>query len=209
MLILIEDALPLEYVYKPSAKVKNLGDWSLRDAIVACVERDDSRGKEFIYKKYYGYLMSVVFRYIRDAHEAEELVNESFLKGFRAIGRFKVNAESETIEKPFMGWLARIASNLCIDHLRAKKALYLVEDNLHLETPDTYVIPSQDIEIEEIMALLNRLPDIQRIIFILFEIEGYSHEEIAARLNIPESTSRTYLTRGKQKLRTYYKKLYR
>lgn len=152
--------------------------------------------------------MSVVFRYIKDAHEAEELVNEAFLKGFRAMGRFKVRDGAGSVERPFMGWLSRIASNVCIDHLRAKKALYLVEDNLELESPDMHVPPSQDIEIEEIMALLNHLPEIQRVIFILFEIEGYSHEEIAGKLKIPESTSRTYLTRAKQKLRIYYKKLY-
>lgn len=152
--------------------------------------------------------MSVIFRYIKDVHDAEELVNEAFIKGFRAIGRFKMHAEDESVERPFMGWLARIASNVCIDHLRAKKALHLVEDNTELETRDNQVLPSQDLEINEIMELLNRLPEIQRVIFILFEVEGYSHEEVASQLNIPESTSRTYLTRAKQKLRMYYKKLY-
>ena len=205
---MIEEALPLDYVHKPSAKVKRLGDWSLRDAITACAEKDDSRGKEWIYKKYYGYLMSVIFRYIKDAYDAEELVNEAFLKGFRAISRFKIQGDQSDIERPFMSWLSRIASNVCIDHLRAKKALYLVEDNTELETQDNMVLPTQDLEINEILNLLNRLPEIQRVIFVLFEIEGYSHEEVSAQLDIPESTSRTYLTRAKQKLRMYYKKLY-
>lgn len=58
--------------------------------------------------------------------------------------------------------------------------------------------------VEDIMKLLKQLPDVQRSIFNLFEIEGYSHEEIGEMLNIPESTSRTYLTRAKQRLRKLY-----
>ena len=65
-------------------------------------------------------------------------------------------------------------------------------------------MPSQG---QDILKLLDKLPEIQRVIFTLFEVEGYSHEEIAQQLNIPESTSRTYLTRGKQKLRVLYKQM--
>jgi RNA polymerase sigma-70 factor (ECF subfamily) len=57
---------------------------------------------------------------------------------------------------------------------------------------------------EDILKLLERLPEIQRIIFNLYEIEGYAHEEIGKMLNIPDSTSRTYLTRAKQRLRKLY-----
>jgi RNA polymerase sigma-70 factor (ECF subfamily) len=60
------------------------------------------------------------------------------------------------------------------------------------------------LEVNEIMRLLDQLPEIQKTIFNLYEIEGYSHDEIAQMLNIPDSTSRTYLTRAKQKLRKLY-----
>lgn len=192
---------------KPAAKVKNLGESTLRDAIYACLRRD-SKGEEFIYRKYYGYIKAVVYRYIKDHHDAEELVNEAFIKGFKAIDRFSVNGDKQTIEKPFMAWLARIATNVCIDHLRAKKQLYLVEDQTELESSSSFVKPNDNLEVADIMRLLDQLPDIQRVIFNLFEVEGFSHEEIATQLNIPESTSRTYLTRAKQKLRIFYNKLY-
>jgi len=60
------------------------------------------------------------------------------------------------------------------------------------------------LEYEDMLSLIQQLPDIQRSIFNLYEIEGYSHEEIGKELGIPESTSRTYLTRAKQKLRKLY-----
>lgn len=66
------------------------------------------------------------------------------------------------------------------------------------------VMVTDRLAVEDILKLLNQIPDVQRSIFNLFEIEGYTHEEIGKMLDIPESTSRTYLTRAKQRLRKLY-----
>ena len=177
---------------------------SLRRAIDACAQNNSDKAKEYIYKQYYGYIMAVVLRYVKDSYDAEELVNESFIKAFKSMNRFKMNGDLDSLEKLFLGWMARISSNLSIDHLRAKKQVALIDDHNQFEAFVNPSTPSVSLEVDDILKLLDSLPEIQRLIFNLFEVEGYSHEEIGLKLGIPESTSRTYLTRAKKKLRELY-----
>jgi len=177
---------------------------TLREALESCVVDKSERGKSFVYKKYYGYVMAVVLRYITSEMEAEEAVNESFVKAFRKIEAFEMHADEEALEKTFRSWLARIAVNTSIDLLRTRKPTSFLEDTSDEEMKSHTVVMTDRLGVEDIMKLLTRLPDIQRSIFNLFEIEGYSHEEIGTMLHIPESTSRTYLTRAKQRLRKLY-----
>lgn len=189
---------------KPLGQCKTQFLLSLKGAIEACAQKNSNQAKEFIYKQYYGYLMAVVLRYIKDAHDAEELVNESFIRVFKNMGRFKMDGEIITLEKLFLGWISRITANLSIDHLRAKKQITLIEDNSQFESFLLPKKPTDNLEVEDILGLLERLPEIQRLIFNLYEVDGYSHEEIGIKLGIPQSTSRTYLTRAKKKLRELY-----
>lgn len=177
---------------------------SLRGALQECVLNKTERGKSFIYKKYYGYVMAVVLRYISAEMESEEAVNESFVKVFRKLETFECHEDDEILEKTFRSWLARIAVNTSIDMLRSRKPLQFFEDTAEAEFKQHAVTIADRLAVDDIMKLLDRIPDIQRSIFNLFEIEGYSHEEISEMLRIPESTSRTYLTRAKQRLRKLY-----
>lgn len=178
-------------------------------AINACARNNDERAKELIYRKLYGYINAVISRYIKDIHDTEELVNETFIKAFKAIHTFSyTEIEEEKVEKFFYGWLGRIAANLSIDHLRSKKRLRLKDDNVsEADLRKVYIAPMNNLEVQDILKLMDQLPDVQRIIFNLYEVEGFSHQEIGQQLKIPESTSRTYLTRAKQKLRSLYSQL--
>lgn len=177
---------------------------SLEQAVDACAKQNDARSKEFIYKKFYGFIMSVVMRYVKNIHDAEELANESFIRAFSKIGTFVGRESGEQYDRLFRAWLARISVNISIDFLRVKKKLLNLDD---VPEPEGHVSPvyiADTLEVADILKLLNQLPDIQKTIFNLYEVEGYSHDEIAALLDIPESTSRTYLTRAKKKLRALY-----
>jgi len=178
-------------------------------AINACARNNDERAKELIYRKLYGYINAVISRYVKDIHDTEELVNETFIKAFKAIHICSLtDIEESKVEKFFYGWIGRIAANLSIDHLRSKKRLRMKDDNVSEdELKKVYVSPVNNLEVQDILKLLGQLPDVQRIIFNLYEVEGFSHQEIAQQLKIPESTSRTYLTRAKQKLRLLYSQL--
>lgn len=136
--------------------------------------------------------------------EAEEMANECFVKIFKKITSFSLHDDPVVLEKTFKSWIARIAVNTSIDALRVRKQMYMIDDLSSGETAHLSVKNDSRLEYDDILALIRQLPDIQRSIFNLYEIEGYSHEEIGKQLNIPESTSRTYLTRAKQKLRKLY-----
>jgi RNA polymerase sigma factor (sigma-70 family) len=163
---------------------------SLQDALERCL-RDREDGKAFVYKKYYGYLMAIIIRYVKQDVDAEELVNESFVRVFRKLESFNRDIDDENLEKSFRAWIGR-------------KQFYSVEDLGEGDMHTPAVQLDSRLEVNEIMRLLDQLPEIQKTIFNLYEIEGYSHDEIAQMLNIPDSTSRTYLTRAKQKLRKLY-----
>lgn len=177
---------------------------TLDSALDACVQKDEERAKEFIYKKYYGYVLAVVTRYVKSEYDAEELVNETFIKAFKNLPRFNRVGEGPILEKSFRGWLARIAANLSIDLLRSQKNMVAMEEVGEQDIKPVLINASDKLFAEDILKLLERLPEIQRIIFNLYEVEGYAHEEIGKMLNIPDSTSRTYLTRAKQRLRKLY-----
>lgn len=177
---------------------------TLKLALDECVISGTERSKSFIYKKFYGYLMAVSIRYLKDEMEAEDVVNESFVKIFKKIADFSYGDDEVIMEKSFKAWMARITANTSIDKLRVKKETYALDDIFETDLLGHSVMVSSRLEERDILELLNRLPVIQKSIFNLFEIEGYSHEEIGQLLNIPESTSRTYLARAKSKLRDLY-----
>ncbi len=182
--------------------------WSLRTALESCAMSGSEKSKAFIYKKYYGYIMAIVIRYIKHEMESEEITNECFVKVFNKVSSFSIHEEDAVLEKTFRSWMGKIAVNTAIDALRVKKQVLMLDDlngsdNLHYSVQN-----DSRLEYQDIIALIQQLPDIQRSIFNLYEIEGFSHEEIGKKLEIPESTSRTYLTRAKQKLRKLYGELH-
>lgn len=204
----ILNSLPISFVSDSVVSSENQQMPNLLWAISACARKDDERAKELIYKKLYGYVAVVVGRYVKNTHDQEELINETFIKAFKAVKTFAyADAGEEKAEKLFYGWIGRIASNLSIDHLRSRKRFQASDDWAEEELNSVPVAATVELEVQDILKLLEKLPEIQRIIFNLFEVEGYSHEEISQQLDIPESTSRTYLTRGKQKLRMLYKQM--
>ena len=177
---------------------------TLKIALDECLVQNSERSKSFIYKQYYGYLMSVAFRYVKDEMEAEDIVNESFLKIFNKISSFECLEDPIILEKSFKGWIARVTVNTSIDKLRSKKATLHLDDVSDHELISHAVPIASTLEEKDILSLLYGLSPIQRTIFNLYEIEGFSHEEIGKELDIPESTSRTYLTRAKARLRKLY-----
>jgi len=150
--------------------------------------------EEYFFKKYYGFVMGIGRTYAKSEDLAQAITQDTFLKFFDAVGKL----EKELSLKP---WLRRIAVNTAIDYYRKnRKFIYHVEADE--ETPVS--VPEQVVDqmnYEELLALLHQLPQDLHLVFTLFEVEGYSHKEVADRLQITESSSRVYLTRAKQKLR--------
>jgi RNA polymerase sigma factor (sigma-70 family) len=173
--------------------------------IIAGVADQKNASKEVMYKTYYGYLMAVTMRYINNRSDSEELVNDTFIKIFNHITQFQLLESAIDPEKTFRGWMAKIASRNCIDYLRKRRAINEEFDDIGEDKhPQIYSRALDQLYVEDILKLLNTLPESQRIIFNMFEIEGFSHDEISKSLGIPENICRVYLGRAKQKLRKLY-----
>ncbi|HMR15021.1 RNA polymerase sigma factor [Mariniflexile maritimum] len=163
------------------------------EIIFGCIKKI-RKDQELLYKKYYGYIMSISLSYASNREIAQEIVDDTFMKVFDSIKSFDIN-------QPFKGWLRKITINTAIDHLRKNKKFthHLDLYELNGELPSIEAIDK--LTVDDIHKLIAQLPDMLKVVFNLYELEGYNHKEIAAVLNIAESSSRTYLTRAKERLR--------
>lgn len=147
-------------------------------------KRGRADAQEGIYRHYYGYAMSICLRYAGSRDEASEILNDSFVKIFSKIKQFDS-------KKSFQAWLRRIIVNTAIDHYRKnKKHQYGVDISAAEGEIESENVLHQ-LAAEEIFKLIQQLPDKYRLAFNLYEIEGYSHEEIAEQLGVPIGTSRS------------------
>jgi RNA polymerase sigma factor (sigma-70 family) len=176
--------------------VSSLTDCSIyeKELIAACQKRN-AHSQEKLFKHFYGFVMGITLRYVSTRVLAQEIVNDSFLKIFNQLPK-------QNDIQSFRAWANRIVVHTAIDTFRRENKYRQhtdIEQVVH-ELTDHENISSQ-ISAQEILLLINKLPDTWRYVFNLYEIEGFSHEEIGEKLKIPTSSSRTYLTRAKQKLR--------
>ncbi len=161
--------------------------------IQGCI-RKNQKSQELLYKKFFGYALSVALIYNHQRSDALEVVNDSFVKVFSKIEKYDTS-------KPFQGWFRKIVINSSIDNLRRENKNFLhVEAEKQQIQDETPTIISQ-LAAQDILELMNQLPHYHKTVFCLYEIEGYSHDEIAEQLGIPVSSSRVYLTRAKKQLR--------
>lgn len=167
--------------------------WSDQELIDGCKRRSKEH-EEFFFKKYYGYVMGISLSYSKSRDLALEITNDSFMKCFDS---FKKMDEAPSLKS----WLRRITVNTAIDYYRKGKR-FQNHREADGETPvfDDVYAPDQ-LAYEDILKLLNQLPEDQHLVFNLYEVEGYNHKEVADRLEITESSSRVYLMRAKSKLR--------
>lgn len=168
-------------------------DFSDQDLINLC-RKDDYKAQEMLYKRFYAYAMGISLRYCINRDDALEAVNDAFIKLFKTIKTFDDNR----LIKP---WFRQIIVNSSIDSRRKNLKHSAVLDIEYAEQkPVDHHILSK-INAADILKLLDGLPEIHRVVFNLYELDGYSHEEISDILEIPSSSSRVYLSRAKDKLR--------
>ena len=147
------------------------------------------------YRKFYGFAMSICLRYSHSRTEAEEMVNDGFLKVFTHIGRYDSDQEIKA-------WMSRIFVNTAIDHFRKNKKHYQQDD---IDQAFDLASGSEDaleaLSAEEIMVLIQNLAPTYKITFNLYVMEGFKHHEIADRLGISEGTSKSNLAIARAKLK--------
>lgn len=172
---------------------KNLDKISL---VARCKNQEWAAQKE-LYLTYADEMMSIAIRYAKDYHSAKDLVQETFLTFFNKIDQFDES-------KGTVGaYISRILINHSFKEFRnRRKIIFESQDSITNNVNIDHSIIEQ-LEAEDILLLLKKLPEGCRVIFNLKEIEGYSHKEIGVLLNITDSASRSQLTRAKKMLRKY------
>lgn len=149
-----------------------------------------------------GYAKSICARYTSNQQEAEEILNEGFLKVFLHLKKYDS-------KQPFKAWLRTIFVNTAIDFYRKNQKYQLqtdLEEGLQVQEVDESIISR--ISADEILQLIQQLPPGYRIVFTMYVIDGYNHREIGNILGIQEGTSKSNLRSARQKLQRMIKQAY-
>ncbi len=163
--------------------------------INGCLSKDPEAQRD-LYERYSAIMFTVCSRYVKDVSEAEDVLLTGFLKIFNRIGQFKGDGS-------FEGWIRRIMVNESLTYIRRNKSMYLEVDIDKADREPDYQKLDNNLEAEDLMRMIARLPDGYRTVFNLYAIEGYSHKEIADNLGISENTSKSQLSRARKLLQKY------
>lgn len=164
--------------------------------IIQQCKENNRRAQLKLYNQYCGAMYNIAFRFMKNSYDAEDVMQEAFIKAFRKIESFKG-------EVTFGAWLKRIVINESIDTLKSVKLKFseVHENYLKVVIDDDNWEIDDGISIEEVKSAISQLPEKYELVLSLFLIEGYDHKEISQILGITEVSSRTQLLRGKQKLK--------
>lgn len=170
-------------------------------ALIAKCKKQDRRAQLKLYNQYCDAMYTVAFRFMKNSQDAEDAMQDAFIKAFKKIDMFKG-------EVTFGAWLKKIVIHTSIDLLKSAKLKFSEMDENHLKvvSDDSWEV-DEKVSLEEIKRAISELPRKYELVLSLFLIEGYDHGEIAGILEISEVNSRTQLLRGKQKLKESLKQL--
>ncbi|MGL2966606.1 RNA polymerase sigma factor [Flavobacterium sp. XGLA_31] len=168
-----------------------------KELIELAVE-NNRHAQHMIYSKYASKMLSVCRLYIKDLHQAEDIMITAFMKVFTALKHFEHKGS-------FEGWIRRIMINECISFIRVNKKVKFVEDENFFEERHNNI--ESHFSVEDIQFLIDSLPEGYKMIFNLYAIEGFKHQEIAAMLGISEGTSKSQLSHARKMLQEHITKL--
>lgn len=164
------------------------------EAILQGCLKNSAKAQRSLYEKYSGKMLAVCYRYAHNREDAEDMLQEGFIKVFSQIHTFKSQGA-------FEGWIRRIVIHTCINNLKKNKKFKESVDLIHANSlqirEDT--IPSI-LQAKQVVECIRLLPIGYRTVLNLYAIEGFSHKEISEMLDIEESTSRSQYTRAKAML---------
>jgi len=155
----------------------------------------NSLAQKTFYEKFAGKMMGVCLRYAKDYDEAQDIMQDAFIKIFGKLAEYEKKGSLE-------GWVRRIVVNTALDSYRKNKKH---QQNVAVDSVD-YLLENKTFIIEklnanDLLAVIKTIPAGYQMVFNLFAIEGYSHKEIAEKLNITESTSKSQYSRARKLLR--------
>lgn len=163
-----------------------------KEIIRGCI-KNNATCQRLLFEQYAGKMMTICLRYTRNQKDAEDTLQESFIRIFSSISGFRE-------EGSFEGWLRRIVVHTALKMLQKKKIHFsTIDDNDETApTVDPHVLDR--LSTEELLQFIGRLPEGYRLVFNLYVLEGYDHNEIAGMLDISPGTSRSQLIKARRLL---------
>jgi RNA polymerase sigma factor (sigma-70 family) len=174
---------------------------SLEQLIDKC-KNNDRDAQAHLYSLYAKKLYATSLKYSRNKLEAEDSLQDSFMVIFEKISQYNFKGS-------FEGWLRRITVNTVLQKYRSKGAFEVISDRVLEERPVT--VYEEDVSLDFLLSIVQELPDRYRLVFNLYVLDDYSHQEIAEMLNISQGTSKSNLARArmilKGKVESFKKKI--
>ncbi len=171
---------------------------SENDLIKGCLT-GDRRMQEELYRRFSPRMYGVCLRYAANAEEAEDILQEGFIKVYKKLSSYRG-------EGSFEGWIRRIFVNTAIEHFRRKTYQQPITEKHETTVEGKYLSVLDNLAEKDIMKLIQGLSPGYRTVFNLYVVEGYTHKEIGDMLNISEGTSKSQLSRAKVILQDLIKK---
>ena len=159
---------------------------------------NNRHAQQKIYSKFSPRMLSVCRQYIKDLHNAEDIMITAFMKAFTNLNKFEHKGS-------FEGWVRRIMINECISYIRVQKKVKFIEDENYFE--DSFNNIESQFSVDDIQFLIDNLPDGYKMVFNLYCVEGFKHQEIATMLGINEGTSKSQLSHARKMLQEQINKL--
>jgi RNA polymerase sigma-70 factor (ECF subfamily) len=173
----------------------------LKDIIEACAS-GDVRAQEKLYHRFAPKMLGVCLRYAKDLTEAEDNLQEGFIKVFMNIKKFRHEGSLE-------GWIRRIMVNVSLERFRKQNIMYPVEDISRYESPQISDEIMARISADELIAIIQELPPRYKMAFNLFVMEGFSHQQISEEMQISVGTSKSNIARARDILKRKVQNLYK
>lgn len=164
-------------------------EFTSEDELLGACRRGDLHAFEHLFDEHAARLKSIALHMLGNRHDAEDAVQETFLKVYRGIGGFHGQSSAGT-------WICRILINTCYDVLRTRTVARAELEGVPSE-PGKVALPIQ----LALRSAIQKLNPNYRMVFQLFEVEGYRHAEIASILQVPEGTSKAWLFEAKRELK--------
>lgn len=170
------------------------GPLTLESQLVENCIKGERASQKALYEMYSAKMFSICLKYSKNQMDAEDILQEGFVKLFNNLARFRG-------EGSFEGWVRRIFVNTAIEHIRRKKLNTSVGEGMENLIADKHHNALDNLYEKDIIKTSQTLSDGYRTVFNLYAIDGYSHKEIASKLGITESTSKSQFSRAKAILR--------
>lgn len=172
-------------------------EYTEQDIIEGC-RRNNRSLQEHLYKKYYSLFLKLCARYAKDMYDAEQLMQDSFLKIFNHMGDYSGKGS-------FEGWMRRIVVNTCLDYLKSKYLKNAMQLHFPNEMAESATFSTNNnaldkIAMKDLLGIIQTLPPMSRTVFNLFVFEGYSHKEIGKILEMSEGTSQWHVNNARKNL---------